>query len=80
MPTAPREGPYRFFFFGADCVEPAHLHVQRDENIAKLWLHDLTFADTGGFPARELGRIMAIVRDRKTFLQERWNDYCKGYG
>jgi len=76
VPTAPREAPYRFFFFGADCVEPAHLHVQRD----KLWLHDPTFADTGGFPAKELGRIMAIVRDRKTFLQERWNDYCKGYG
>lgn len=80
MPTVLREGPYRFFFFGADCIEPAHLHVQRDRLVAKIWLHDLSFADTGGFSARELARIMAIVRDRKASLQESWNEYCKGHG
>ena len=80
MPTVLREGPYRFFFFGADCIEPAHFHVQRDKRVAKLWLHDLSFADTRGFSAKELGRIMAIVRNRKAFFQGRWNDYCKGHG
>lgn len=80
MPTVLREGPCRFFFFGADCIEPAHFHVQRDKRVAKLWLHDLSFADTGGFSAKELGRIMAIVRNRKAFFQGRWNDYCKGHG
>ncbi len=80
MPTVLREGPYRFFFFGADCIEPAHFHVQRDKRVAKLWLHDLSFADTGGFSGKELGRIMAIVRNRNAFFQGRWNDYCKGHG
>jgi hypothetical protein len=79
VPTALREGPYRFLFFSADCTEPAHMHVQRDEKVAKIWLHDLSFADTGGFSAKELGRIIALVRDRKAYLQERWNEHCQGY-
>jgi hypothetical protein len=37
MPTILRIGPYRFFFYSADVVEPAHIHVQRDDNVAKLW-------------------------------------------
>ncbi|WP_332684742.1 DUF4160 domain-containing protein [Bosea sp. (in: a-proteobacteria)] len=80
MPTALRDGPYRFLFFSADCVEPAHMHVQRDDKLAKIWLHDLSFADTGGFSPRELARIIATARDRKAYLQERWNEHCKGHG
>ncbi|MFN3673195.1 MAG: DUF4160 domain-containing protein [Bosea sp. (in: a-proteobacteria)] len=80
MPTILREGPYRFLFFSADCVEPAHMHVHRDGKVAKIWLHDLTFADTGGFSAKELGRIMQIVRERRSYLQGQWNECCKGHG
>ncbi len=79
MPTALREGPYRFLFFSADCTEPAHMHVQRDRLVAKIWLHDLGFADTGGFSARELGRIVAIARLHRHTLLERWNEHCQGY-
>ena len=80
MPTALRKGPYRFLFYSADCIEPAHMHVQRDDKLAKIWLHDLSFADTGGFPAKELARIIAAARKHRSRLQEQWNEHCKGHG
>ena len=38
MPTVLRRGPYLFFFYSSDRAEPPHVHVQRDENLAKFWL------------------------------------------
>jgi len=38
MPTVLRVGPYRFFFYAGDREEPPHVHVERDDNIAKFWL------------------------------------------
>ena len=38
MPTVLRIGAYRFFFFASDKSEPSHIHVERDDNLAKFWL------------------------------------------
>ena len=38
MPTILRIGPYRFFFYAGDRDEPPHIHVERDDNIAKFWI------------------------------------------
>jgi hypothetical protein len=38
MPTILNIGPYRFFFYAGDRNESAHIHVERDHNIAKFWL------------------------------------------
>ena len=32
MPTALRIGPYRFYFYSYDCVEPRHMHVDREDS------------------------------------------------
>jgi len=36
MPTALRIGPYRFFFYAGDRDEPPHVHVEREQCIAKF--------------------------------------------
>jgi hypothetical protein len=36
MPTVLRLGPYRFFFYAGDGVEPPHVHVERDDDTAKF--------------------------------------------
>ncbi len=36
MPTVPHDGPYRFFFYASDRDEPVHIHVERDDDIAKF--------------------------------------------
>ena len=38
MPTVLRVGPYRFFFYASDRREPPHIHVERDDKVAKFWL------------------------------------------
>jgi hypothetical protein len=49
MPTALRAGPYRFYFYSYDCAEPRHMHVDRDDRSAKVWLDpDVTVAANHG--------------------------------
>lgn len=76
MPTVLREGQYRVFFFSADCAEPAHVHVQRERSVAKIWLHDLSVASPGSYAAVELGRIITFVRQNRRVLQDRWDEHC----
>jgi hypothetical protein len=38
MPTVLRIGPYRLFFVSLDYDEPPHVHVKRDNMVAKFWL------------------------------------------
>jgi len=38
MPTVYRQGSHRFFFYSSDCDELAHVHIERDHNVAKFWL------------------------------------------
>jgi hypothetical protein len=49
MPTALIVGPYRFFFYSGDGGEPPHIHVERDQHVAKVWLDPVRLARTGGF-------------------------------
>lgn len=57
MPTVLRIGPYRFFFYASDRDEPAHVHVERENKVAKFWLEPLRLQRIGGFSRAEIGRI-----------------------
>jgi hypothetical protein len=57
MPTVLRSGPYRYFFYSADGAEPPHVHVQREDSIAKFWLRPVRLEDSGGFGRVEIRRI-----------------------
>ena len=54
-------GPYRFFFSSFDCSEPPHVHVDRENMTAKLWLSPVRIAFNLGFSRHELRRIERIV-------------------
>ena len=49
MPTIKKVGPYRIFFFSGVGDEPEHIHVERDDNIAKFWLDPVRLEASGGF-------------------------------
>jgi len=74
-PTIHREGPFRFFFYSHEPREPPHVHVERDDAIAKLWLHDASIADSGGFPLRDLQRVAAIVLVHRDHFLEAWHEH-----
>jgi hypothetical protein len=78
MPTALRVGPYRFFFYAGDRDEPAHIHVEHDDKIAKFWLDPVRLQISGGFSRREIGRIQKIISTHHTELVEAWNEYFRG--
>ncbi len=75
MPTIARIGPYRFFFFSNEGLEPAHVHVQRDEKLGKFWLRPVALASSSGFAARELGRIQSLVEENAVQFEEVWNEF-----
>lgn len=75
MPTVFRTGPYRFFFYAGDRDEPPHVHIERDEKIAKFWLDPIRLQSSGGFARTELGRIQKLVSAHQADLLEAWNGY-----
>ena len=75
MPTILRVGPYRFFFYAGDGCEPIHVHVEREDNIAKFWLDPVRLQRSGGFRRPEIARIMKMIEEHRTEIMEAWHEY-----
>ena len=75
MPTVLREGPYRFFFVSVDYPEPPHVHVMRENRVAKFWLDPVILQKAGGFSRQELDRIARLVDEHREQLLESWYDF-----
>ena len=75
MPTILRIGPYRLFFYAGDRNEPEHIHVERDDNLAKYWLIPLRLQSSGGFTRREINRIHQLIEKHHAQLVEDWHEY-----
>ncbi len=78
MPTALRSGPYRIFFYAGDRTEPKHVHIERDDKVAKFWLEPVRLHAGGGFSRAELVRLNALLRANTERLLEAWNAYFNG--
>jgi hypothetical protein len=75
MPTIMHIGPYRLYFYANDRGEPPHVHVERDDCLAKFWLAPVRLASSGRFSRVEIGRIQALVQERREILMEEWHGY-----
>lgn len=75
MPTVLREGAFRFFFYSNEGTEPAHIHVQRDENIAKFWLNPVRLEDAGDFKPKEIRDIERLVLKHERTILQKWNEH-----
>jgi hypothetical protein len=75
MPTILREGPYRFFFYSGDRDEPYHVHAERNDKIAKVWLDPMRLHSSGGFNRAEISKILKIIADQRELMMEAWNDH-----
>jgi hypothetical protein len=78
MPTVVRVGPYRFFFYSSEGNEPPHIHIERDDCIAKFWLAPVRLARSGGFSRAQLRDIERTVSEHHDHLLEAWRDYFGG--
>lgn len=75
MPTIFRDGPYRFFFYSGDREEPIHVHIERDDKIAKVWLDPIRLQSSGGFSRVEISNILKVIEHRQETMMEAWNDF-----
>jgi hypothetical protein len=75
MPTVLRVGGYRFFFYANDREEPPHVHVEKEDKIAKFWLDPLRFQNSGGFNRFELRQARRIIEENNQKLIEAWHEY-----
>ena len=75
MPTVLRIGAYRFFFYANDREEPPHMHVEKEDKIAKYWLDPLRLQSSGGFNRIELKQAREIIEENNQKLKEAWYEY-----
>jgi hypothetical protein len=75
MPTVLLNGPYRFYFYSSDGDEPLHIHVQRDQAVAKFWLNPIRYEYSAGFRPVEIRRIQGIIEAQSKTFTEAWNEY-----
>ena len=78
MPTVLRIDGYRLYFYSneGDPREPLHIHVERGEAEAKLWLSpEIIVAESNGFNARALRDIIVLVRRERAGIERAWHDH-----
>ena len=75
MPTILRIGPFRFFFYSNEYGEPPHIHIQRDNMLAKFWLNPTSLASSTRFSAKDLRKLETLVDENEHSLMEAWNEY-----
>jgi hypothetical protein len=69
---------YRFHFFSneGDPREPVHIHVRKDRDTAKFWLHpEVQVAVSKGFSPQVLSHLVAVIEERRIEIESAWNDY-----
>ncbi|TAJ97052.1 DUF4160 domain-containing protein [bacterium] len=54
-----------------------HIHVERDDNIAKFWLDPVRLQRSGGFDPAEIGRILKLIQENHSKLVEAWDAYFR---
>ena len=75
MPTVLRVDGFRLYFWSREPNEPPHIHVDKAGASAKVWLEPVALAGNTGFPARELGVVLRLVRTHHPDLLRAWHDF-----
>ena len=78
MPVILRVRGYKFWFYEADLDEPPHVHVERDNCLAKFWLAPVRFQRNRGFKSSELQKIEDVIEQNQEQLMEKWDGFFNG--
>ncbi|HED05308.1 MAG TPA: DUF4160 domain-containing protein [Ignavibacteria bacterium] len=65
MPTIKNiSNGFRSFFFSFDCNEFMHVRVSKGNMVCKFWIEPIALAKNYGFSAKELNKIMKIIKKK----------------
>ncbi len=83
MPVVFRYQGIRFYFFSneGNPREPVHIHANRSDAEAKLWLHpEVRVAESFGFTRREQSDLLRIVEQRREEIVRAWHEHFGDLG
>jgi len=75
MPTVLVAEGFRFFFFSNGGREPPHVHVEKADGVAKLWLSPPRFAYAEGLNPAEARRVLELVATHEDDFLGRWHEH-----
>jgi hypothetical protein len=78
VPAVFRHRGFRFFFYSNEGspLEPAHVHVDKDDCEAKFWIEPtVSVAYNDGFDAKTLRQLLGIVVANSNRIERAWHDY-----
>ena len=75
MPTVYREAGFLFYFYAEEGIEPPHVHVDKGDGTAKLWLKPVRLAWTDGLKINEVRLALRIAGQQQPKLLEAWNEF-----
>ena len=79
MPVVLRTKGYKFYFFSDEGDEPIHIHVNKADADAKIWLEPkIKTAYFYGFNPGEIKQVKNIVTANIDLFKTAWNEYFKG--
>ena len=78
MPTVLYINGFRFYFYAGDQNEPTHVHVEKGDGNAKLWLDaELSAKYFYNFKSQEKTEIMKIAELHYNELKQKWYEFFK---
>ena len=75
MPTVLNVEGFRFFFFSNERDEPPHVHVEKADGAAKVWLQPISFAYAHRLSPSETRRIRELSFTHRALFLERWHEH-----
>lgn len=78
MPTLLQAEGFRFFFYSNERHEPPHVHVEKGDGEAKVWLQPVQIAYSHRLTPAELRRVRELTFTHQAVFVERWNEQFRG--
>lgn len=75
MPTVFRAKGFRFFFFSNEGTEPVHIHVEKGDAYAKVWINPVILAYNRGFMGQELRQVLDLTESNQEIITNSWDEY-----
>lgn len=75
MPTLLRIEGYRFFFCSNEGKEPRHVHVEKGDGEAKVWLQPVRLEYAYRLTPAEERRVRELTFERQAAFVEHWNEH-----
>jgi hypothetical protein len=66
---------FRFFFYSSDRNEPIHVHVEKEECSAKIWIEPVRLEKSSEFTRKDINRILEIINENLEYLVRKWHEF-----